>query len=80
MHFLDVSDIHARAARARARGRWARIGLLIAACVLSAACGGLVGVLAARADMPHLITLGMVVLMAGIAYVALSSSGEPFNY
>jgi Leucine-rich repeat (LRR) protein len=42
------------------------LALLIAALLLSVICGSLVGILAARADLPHLITIGILVLMAGI--------------
>jgi ribose/xylose/arabinose/galactoside ABC-type transport system permease subunit len=79
LHFLDLSDIHARAARARARARLHRLALLIAALLLSVACGSLVGILAARADLPHLITIGILVLLAGITWIACTNH-EPRQY
>jgi ribose/xylose/arabinose/galactoside ABC-type transport system permease subunit len=80
LHFLDLSDIHARAARARSRARLVRVALLITALGLSTLCGSLVGILAARADLPHLITIGILVLLAGITWIVLTSNREPFRF
>jgi ribose/xylose/arabinose/galactoside ABC-type transport system permease subunit len=79
-NFLDLTTIHARAARARARARLLRVALLIAALLLSVACGSLVGILAARADLPHLITIGILVLIAGLTWITLTSNREPFRF